>query len=83
MLVWSLQGACRESTTIFVASKSVCMIVQCVCSGRFLVADEALFTMCCVLANAVKWYMASYLKLANYPFRGSHFHRSGNATSKP
>ena len=38
---------------MFVASKSVCMIVQCVCSGRFLVADGALFTRCCVLANAV------------------------------
>ena len=65
MLVRARQGACRESTTMFVASKSVCMIVSGVCSGRFLVADDALFTMCCVLANVVKWYMASYPKLAN------------------
>ena len=50
---------------MFVASKGVCMIFQGVCPGRFLVADEALFTMCCVLANAVKWYMVSYPKLAN------------------
>ena len=44
---------------MFVASKSVCMIFQGVCSGRFLVADDALFTMCYVLANAVKgtWFL--------------------------
>ena len=27
--------------------------------------------------------MVSYPKLANEPFRGSHFHSSGNALSKP
>ena len=65
MLVRALQGACRESTTMFVASKGVCMIFQGVCSGRFLVADDALFTRCFVLANAVKWFMVSYSKLTN------------------
>ena len=64
----ALQGACRESTTIFVASKSVCMIVQCVCSGRFLVADEALFTMCYVLANAVN---GTWLLSPNSPINHS------------
>ena len=65
MLVRALLGACRESTTMFVASKRCLYDISRCLFRPFLVADDALFTMCFVLAKAVKWYMAFYPKLNN------------------